>query len=79
MSLKTEGIGLAVMAELPLVIVDVMRSGPSTGMPTKTEQGDLLQALYGRSGESPLVILAAPSPDMCFHYAFMASKIALET
>ena len=78
MSLKTEGIGLAVMAELPLVIVDVMRSGPSTGMPTKTEQGDLLQALYGRSGESPLVVLAAPTPDSCFHYAFMASKIALE-
>lgn len=78
LALKSEGIGLAVMAELPLVIVDVMRGGPSTGLPTKTEQTDLLQALYGRNGESPAVIMAASTPDNCFHYAFMASKIALE-
>ena len=78
LALKSEAIGLAVMAELPLVIIDVMRGGPSTGMPTKTEQTDLLQALYGRNGESPAVVMAAGSPDDCFHYAFMASKIALE-
>ena len=78
LSLKTEAIGLSVMAELPLVVIDVMRGGPSTGLPTKTEQTDLLQALYGRNGESPLVVMAASSPDDCFHYAFMAAKIALE-
>lgn len=78
LALKSEAIGLAVMAELPLVIVDVMRGGPSTGLPTKTEQTDLLQALYGRNGESPAVVMAAGTPDDCFHYAFMASKIALE-
>jgi len=78
LALKSEAIGLAVMAELPLVIIDVMRGGPSTGMPTKTEQTDLLQALYGRNGESPVVVLAAGTPDCCFHYAYMASKIALE-
>ncbi len=78
LALKSEAIGLAVMAELPLVIINVMRSGPSTGMPTKTEQTDLLQALYGRNGESPVVVLAASTPDNCFHYAYMASKIALE-
>jgi len=78
LALKSEAIGLAVMAELPLVIIDVMRGGPSTGMPTKTEQTDLLQALYGRNGESPVVVLAAGTPDDCFHYAYMASKIALE-
>lgn len=78
LALKSEAIGLAVMAELPLVVIDVMRSGPSTGMPTKTEQTDLLQALYGRNGESPAVVIAAGSPDDCFHFAFMASKIALE-
>jgi len=78
LALKSEAIGLAVMAELPLVVIDVMRSGPSTGMPTKTEQTDLLQALYGRNGESPAVVMAAGTPDDCFHYAFMASKIALE-
>jgi len=78
LALKSEAIGLAVMAELPLVIIDVMRGGPSTGMPTKTEQTDLLQALYGRNGESPAVVLAAGTPDDCFHYAYMASKIALE-
>lgn len=78
LALKSEAIGLAVMTELPLVIIDVMRGGPSTGMPTKTEQTDLLQALYGRNGESPVVVLAAGTPDDCFHYAYMASKIALE-
>lgn len=78
LALKSEAIGLAVMAELPLVVIDVMRGGPSTGLPTKTEQTDLLQALYGRNGESPAVVMAASTPDDCFHYAFMASKIALE-
>ncbi len=78
LALKSEAIGLAVMAELPLVIVDVMRGGPSTGLPTKTEQTDLLQALYGRNGESPAVVMAASTPADCFHFAFMASKIALE-
>lgn len=78
LALKAEAIGLAVMAELPIVIVDVMRGGPSTGLPTKTEQTDLLQALYGRNGESPVVVMAASTPANCFHYAFMASKIAVE-
>jgi 2-oxoglutarate ferredoxin oxidoreductase subunit alpha len=78
LALKSEAIGLAVMAELPLVIVDVMRGGPSTGLPTKTEQTDLLQALYGRNGESPAVVIAASTPANCFHYAYASSKIALE-
>lgn len=78
LALKGEAIGLAVMAELPLVIVNVMRGGPSTGLPTKTEQTDLHQALYGRNGESPVVVLAASTPADCFHFAYMASKIALE-
>ncbi|MBB3188018.1 2-oxoacid:acceptor oxidoreductase subunit alpha [Microbacter margulisiae] len=78
LALKSEAIGLAVMAELPLVIVDVQRGGPSTGLPTKTEQADLLQALYGRNGESPLVVMAASTPDNCFNYAYMAAKIAVE-
>ncbi len=78
LALKSEALGLAVIAELPLVLVDVMRGGPSTGLPTKTEQTDLLQALYGRNGESPLVVMAASSPDDCFYYAYMAAKIALE-
>jgi len=78
LALKSEAIGLAVMAELPIVIVDVMRGGPSTGLPTKTEQTDLLQALYGRNGESPVVVIAASTPDDCFHYTYMASKIAVE-
>ncbi len=78
LSLKSEAMGLAVMAELPLVVVDVQRGGPSTGLPTKTEQSDLMQALYGRNGECPMVVVAASSPSDCFHYAFMASKIALE-
>ena len=78
LSLKAEALGLAVMAELPLVVINVQRSGPSTGMPTKTEQTDLLQALYGRNGECPVVVMAASTPANCFHYAYMASKIALE-
>jgi 2-oxoglutarate ferredoxin oxidoreductase subunit alpha len=78
LSLKSEASGLAVITELPLVIVNVQRGGPSTGLPTKTEQSDLLQALYGRHGESPLVVIAASSPNDCFEYAFEAAKIALE-
>ncbi|HKL32218.1 MAG TPA: 2-oxoacid:acceptor oxidoreductase subunit alpha [Tangfeifania sp.] len=78
LALKSEAIGLAVMAELPLVIVNVQRGGPSTGLPTKTEQSDLLQALYGRNGESPVVVLAATTPSDCFFYAYKAAKIALE-
>lgn len=78
LSLKSEAIGLAVMTELPLVIVNVQRGGPSTGLPTKTEQSDLFQALYGRNGECPLVVVAASTPSNCFDWAFNASKIALE-
>lgn len=78
LSLKSEAIGLGVMAELPLVVIDVMRGGPSTGLPTKTEQTDLLQALYGRNGECPCVVMSASRSDNCFDYAFSAAKIALE-
>jgi len=78
LALKGEAIGLAVIAELPIVIVDVQRGGPSTGLPTKTEQSDLMQALYGRNGESPAVVVAASTPTNCFDYAFYASKIAVE-
>ncbi len=78
LSLKSEAIGLAVMAELPLVVIDVQRGGPSTGLPTKTEQTDLLQALYGRNGECPAVVLAASNPANCFQFAYEACKIALE-
>ena len=78
LSLKSEGLGLAVMAELPLVVIDVQRGGPSTGLPTKTEQADLLQALYGRNGECPVVVLAASTPANCFQYAYETAKIALE-
>ncbi len=78
LALKSEGIGLAVMAELPLVVIDVQRGGPSTGLPTKTEQTDLMQALYGRNGESPLCVLAAVSPTDCFEMAFQACRIAIE-
>ena len=78
LSLKSEAMGLAVMTELPLVIVDVQRAGPSTGIPTKTEQTDLNQALYGRNGECPMVVMAAHSPAGCFDAAFNAAKIALE-
>ncbi|MBL7968616.1 MAG: 2-oxoacid:acceptor oxidoreductase subunit alpha [Prolixibacteraceae bacterium] len=77
-ALKSEALGLSVMAELPLVVVNVQRGGPSTGLPTKTEQSDLLQTLYGRNGESPLVVLAASTPSDCFYYAFLSAKIALE-
>ena len=78
LSLKSEAIGLAVMAELPLVVIDVQRGGPSTGLPTKTEQTDLLQALYGRNGECPAVVLAASTSANCFDFAYEACKIALE-
>lgn len=78
LSLKSEAIGLAVMTELPLVIVDVQRAGPSTGMPTKSEQSDLLQALFGRNGEAPVVVIAASSSSNCFYYAYEAAKIAME-
>ena len=78
LALKGEAIGLAVMTELPLVVVDVQRGGPSTGLPTKTEQSDLLQALYGRSGESPCIVIAASTPANCFNYAFEAAKLALQ-
>lgn len=78
LALKSEAIGLAVMAELPLVIVNVQRGGPSTGLPTKTEQADLRQALYGRNGESPAIVIAASTPSDCFHYAYMAAKLSME-
>jgi 2-oxoglutarate ferredoxin oxidoreductase subunit alpha len=78
LALKTEMIGLAVIAELPLVIVNVQRGGPSTGMPTKTEQADLLMALYGRHGEAPLPVIAAQSPGDCFYAAMEAMKIAVK-
>ncbi len=78
LALKSEAIGLAVMAELPLVVIDVQRGGPSTGLPTKTEQTDLMQALYGRNGESPLCVLSAVSPTDCFEMAFQACRIAVE-
>ncbi len=77
-ALKTEAIGLATMLELPLVICNIQRGGPSTGLPTKTEQSDLLQALYGRNGECPLVVIAASSPSDCYEMAYMAVKISLE-
>jgi 2-oxoglutarate ferredoxin oxidoreductase subunit alpha len=78
LALKSEGIGLSVIAELPLVIIDVQRGGPSTGLPTKTEQTDLMQALYGRNGESPLAVVAPASPTDCFTMAFEACRIAIE-
>jgi 2-oxoglutarate/2-oxoacid ferredoxin oxidoreductase subunit alpha len=78
MSLKTEALGLATMLELPLVVVNVQRGGPSTGLPTKTEQADLLMAMYGRHGEAPLPILAATSPSDCFATVYEACKIAVE-
>jgi 2-oxoglutarate/2-oxoacid ferredoxin oxidoreductase subunit alpha len=76
-SLKSEAIGLAVMVELPLVVVDVQRGGPSTGLPTKTEQSDLLQAMFGRNGEAPLPVIAPRSPGDCFDAALEAARIAL--
>ncbi len=78
LALKGEAIGLAIITELPLVIVNVQRGGPSTGLPTKTEQSDLSQALYGRNGASPAIVIAASTPANCFDYAFMAAKLALE-
>jgi 2-oxoglutarate ferredoxin oxidoreductase subunit alpha len=78
LALKTEAIGLAVMTELPLVVVDVQRGGPSTGLPTKTEQADLLQAVVGRNGEAPVAVLAAKTPRDCFYMAIEASRIALK-
>jgi 2-oxoglutarate ferredoxin oxidoreductase subunit alpha len=77
MDLKAETIGLAVALELPLIVVDVQRAGPSTGMPTKTEQSDLLMALYGRHGESPLPVIAPSTPGGCFEAAFEAVRIAV--
>jgi 2-oxoglutarate/2-oxoacid ferredoxin oxidoreductase subunit alpha len=77
MVLKAETVGLAVSVELPLIVCDVQRAGPSTGMPTKTEQADLLMALYGRNGESPLPVVAAASPSDCFHAAIEAARIAI--
>ena len=77
-ALKTEAIGLATMLELPLVVVNIQRAGPSTGLPTKTEQADLLQSFYGRNGECPVVIVAAQSPADCFTMAYEACRISLE-
>jgi 2-oxoglutarate ferredoxin oxidoreductase subunit alpha len=77
LSLKSEFVGLAIMVELPLVVVDIQRGGPSTGLPTKTEQADLLQAMFGRHSESPCIVIAASSPADCFHAAFEASRLAV--
>jgi 2-oxoglutarate ferredoxin oxidoreductase subunit alpha len=78
MALKTEAIGLATMLEIPLLIINIQRGGPSTGLPTKTEQSDLMQAYYGRNGEAPIPVLAAATPSDCFFMAFEAVKIALQ-
>lgn len=78
LALKTEAIGLALMTELPLVIINVQRGGPSTGLPTKTEQADLLQAVYGRNGEAPVVVIAASTPSDCFYMAIEAARIAIK-
>jgi len=77
-ALKGEAIGLAVMTELPLVVIDVQRAGPSTGMPTKTEQADLMQVIYGRNSESPAVVLAPSTPSNCFDIAYEAARLAIE-
>ena len=77
-ALKAEAIGLAMITELPLVVINIQRGGPSTGLPTKTEQADLMQAMYGRNGEAPVVVLAPQSPGDCFYMAFEACRIALE-
>ena len=77
LALKGEALGLAVMLELPLVVIDVQRAGPATGMPTKTEQGDLMQAMFGRSGEAPCIVLAAASPSDCFDIAIEAVRLAV--
>src|SRR5207244_7590781 len=76
--LKAETIGLAITLELPLLILDIQRAGPSTGMPTKPEQGDLLMTMFGRNGESPVPVLAASTPAQCFHAAIEACRIALK-
>ena len=78
LALKGEALGLAMMTELPLVVVNVQRGGPSTGLPTKTEQSDLLQAMYGRNGESPVIVIAASTPANCFDFSYEAAKLALE-
>ena len=78
LSLKSEAIGLAVITELPLVIVNVQRGGPSTGLPTKSEQSDLYQALFGRNGECPVIVIAASTSENCFYYAYMAAKYSME-
>ncbi|MDT8417282.1 MAG: 2-oxoacid:acceptor oxidoreductase subunit alpha [Lutibacter sp.] len=78
LALKGEAIGLAMMVELPLVVINVQRGGPSTGLPTKTEQSDLLQAMYGRNGESPVIVIAASTPANCFNFAYEAARLALE-
>ena len=78
MALKTEAMGLAIAVELPLVICDIQRGGPSTGLPTKTEQADLLQAMYGRNSEAPIPVLAPSTPGDCFWIAIEASRIALK-
>ncbi len=78
LALKGEALGLAMMIELPLVVVDVQRGGPSTGLPTKTEQSDLLQAMYGRNGESPVIVIASSTPANCFNFAYEAAKLTLE-
>ena len=76
--LKQETIGLGIMLELPLLILDIQRAGPSTGMPTKPEQADLLMVLFGRNSESPVPVLAASTPSQCFHAAIEAARIALK-
>src|SRR5207245_5219618 len=78
MLLKAETVGLAVSVELPLIVCDIQRAGPSTGMPTKTEQADLLQAMFGRNGESPVPIIAPASPADCFHAAIGAARVAVK-
>ncbi|HEY0354655.1 MAG TPA: 2-oxoglutarate ferredoxin oxidoreductase subunit alpha, partial [Flavisolibacter sp.] len=78
MALKSEAMGLAMMLEIPLLIIDIQRGGPSTGLPTKTEQSDLLQAYYGRNGESPMPIISASTPSDCFEVAYEAVRIAVE-
>lgn len=78
LALKSEALGLAIMTELPLVVVNAQRGGPSTGLPTKTEQSDLNQALYGRNGESPLIVIASSTPANCFDFAFEACRLSLE-
>ena len=78
LALKGEALGLAVITELPLIVINVQRGGPSTGLPTKTEQSDLFQAMYGRNGDCPLVIIAAQSPADCFNAAIEATRYAIK-